>query len=395
MEQKTPPPPEPRAHPRTECIACADDLSRVAGAWDDLARRTPGASVFQTATWLATWLRHHPDAEPVISFVRRGERLTAALPLCKHGLGIGPVRVLVLRFAADNDSDYCDALSDPEYPGDLAALWSDVMARGGWHLLDLRYVPSASSLGGLVASCYPLRVACQTQDLSPYLDLSRDWRESVTRGQRAEVLRRRRRLGELGDVRFDVAANDAEIDVMLRQLAGLHRARWDARGETSMFHFPGYHVWLGDVCRDLMRRGELYLCRLAVDADPVSMGLYFLWQRRILCYTSVFSEAYSRYGPVHLLIMAVVEDARARGLARVHDFGRGSEEYKMRWTQQTQALNRFLVARGTLKGTASFMWGAHAKPFLWRHQRLGTALREARRRAALRRERRAVVGSAG
>ena len=45
-----------------------------------------------------------------------------------------------------------------------------------------------------------------------------------------------------------------------------------------------------------------------------------------------------------------------------------------------------MIARRTLAGRAAFWWAARVKTLCWRHHRLGTALRELRRRLALCRE---------
>ena len=375
----------PIASRTSERITDASALEALAPAWDALAGISPGAHVFQSYPWLATWLRHRPDGAPAVLIARRGAQLTAALPLCAHDVGWGPFRLRTLRFAAE-DADFADALWDPEHPEDLAALWIELLSSRDWHLIDLRNVPEDAYLTTLAqAAAGPLQVQVQRMDAEPYLDITVDWRESVPKSQRPKLLRRRRQLQDKGTVAFDVADSSAEVDTMLGQFAALHVARWQARGETSVFRFATYRAWLRDLCRDLLRRGQLYLCRLALNDDPVGMGLYFLSGRRLVNHLFAFSEAYKQYGPVHLLVMAVIEDARSRGLADVHDFGRGDEEYKLRWTRQAQGLDRLLIARPSLPGLAAFRWSATAKPWLWRHSRLHAVARELRRRWALHR----------
>lgn len=367
-------------------IESVEGLGAAASAWEALASRDPYAHVFQSHAWLRTWLHYHPGTQPDILLARRGDRLTAALPLCVRRLGCGPLSLRVLRFAADNDSDYCDALSDPDYPHDLDLVWAALRERGDWHLLDLRYVPEKAHLARLLGTRDGgILVDRRQQDIAPYLDLSDDWRRSLPKGQRDSILRRARRLRERGVVSFDVAGCHASIDEMLLQLAKIHVARWQARGQTSMFCFQHYREWLQALCRQFLESGQLYLCRLTLDGDPVSVGLYFLDGRRILGYISTFAAEYMEYGPGHLLEAMVVDDVRARGLADLDDFGRGGEEYKLRWSTGVRALDRFLVARRTPVGVSAFGWAARVQPLLWRHHRLGTIAREVRRRAALRR----------
>jgi CelD/BcsL family acetyltransferase involved in cellulose biosynthesis len=171
---------------------------------------------------------------------------------------------------------------------------------------------------------------------------------------------------------------------MLAQMAKIHVARWQARGQTSMFCFEEYRAWLQAFCQRLLRARQLYLCRLALNGDPVSIGLYFLDGRRILGYISTFAASYADYSPGHILEAMVIDDVRARGLAEIDDFGRGGEEYKLQWAREVTVLDRFLVARKTLAGVPAFWWATQIQPFLWRNHHLGTLAREARRRMALR-----------
>ncbi len=113
--------------------------------------------------------------------------------------------------------------------------------------------------------------------------------------------------------------------------------------------------------------------------------MYVRQGRALVNHTYTFSEEYRRFGPVHLLVLFVIEDARARGLADVHSFGRGDEEYKHRWTSCSTTCERLLVARRTLAGRAIFRWESDVKPMVWRHPWLGGSLRELRRRWMLRR----------
>lgn len=360
-----------------ECIETEAGLDAVHPEWEALAEISPGAHIYQSHEWISAWLKHNRDGSPRLFVAHRGDRMTAALPLALHRGTLGPG---TLRIAADS-SDYCDGLCDPAYPDDLLALWREVLGRRDWHLMDLRYVRPDSLLSSIVAKTpgeYALKR--QAMEIAPYLDLSKDWRQTVSKGQRSDWERRRRRLQEQGSLTLDVADSVGEVDRMLGQLGAMHAARWRTRGETSVFTLRSYRAQVRAVCHSMLGRGKLLLVRLALDGDPVSIGLHFLMRRRLLPYVFGFSERYARFCPVHQMVLAVVEEARARDLADIYDFGRGAEEYKLRWTQQSVQLGRVLVARRSPLALSVYLWDTWAKPLLWRNYRLNTAIREFRRR---------------
>lgn len=370
----------------TEWVSTLGRLEALAAPWQALVERDPGASLFQSHPWLTAWLRHHPSSTPAVLIARQGERLTAAIPLCLHEARIGPFLLRTLRFAGDTAADYCDALVDPECPEDIAALWAQLRRRDAWDLMELRALPESSRLLQLAAAdARVLRRHLQHQERVPYLELTGAWRELVARGLRAEMQRQRRRLHARGNVTLEVARTPNEVDDLLAQLAALHAARRPSRQQASLFQFAGEREWLRALCHDLLARDQLFLCRLAVNGEAAAVGLYFLWRRRLLCYTATYSDAFARFGPVHLLRMALLEHARGLDLADIHDFGRGAEACLPRWTRQARQLDRLLLARPTAAGRAAFFGLEQARAFLKKQHRLAGRARELRERLARRR----------
>jgi CelD/BcsL family acetyltransferase involved in cellulose biosynthesis len=374
------------AAPQVECISTPARLRARATAWQELLNRDPHATAYQSIPWLLTWMARHPSATPAVLIARRGEAVTAALPLCAYPLRFPGRKIHVIRFLADNDCDYCTALSNPEFPEDLSSLWNAVLECRAWSLIDLRYVTGESPLVTLAAAPRSgFLVDRQQQDTAPFLDIRVDWRHSVSSNHRSQVLRRLRQLRAEGTVTFDVARTPGEVSEMLQQLSAMHIARWRRRRETSIFAVPEDRDWLHAATHALHQQGLLYLCRLSLNGTPISIGLYCLARRRLTNYMVSFDEEYRRFGPVHLMVMMAIDDARARNLADIHDFGRGSEEYKLRWTRAAQPVSRILVARSSPTGRAAFWWATRAQPFIWEHYAAATFLREIRRRLRMRR----------
>jgi hypothetical protein len=147
---------------------------------------------------VCAWIRHVPLGRPRVLVARRGERLTAVIPLCVEERGRAPFALRVVRVTSPF-ADFADVLSDPEHPGDLDRLWASFLARRDWDLIDLQFVRPGSHLARLAACApSPLRSRTQPQVPAPYIDLTRDWREGVSSNRRSDWLRRRRRLSEQG-----------------------------------------------------------------------------------------------------------------------------------------------------------------------------------------------------
>lgn len=370
-----------------ECVTQPRRVEELAAAWNHLAERSPGAHVYQAHAWVSAWIRHMPEGKPLVYVAFRGSRLTAALPLCRHGMGVGPFSLRTLRIVSDN-ADFCDVLRDPDYPQDLDALWSHALARRDWDLVDLRCVPPASHLARLArAVAPPLRVYRHPHVVAPYLELGENWLGTVSKSHRATLMRLRRRLQEQGRLELTTASTPAELDALLEELAVLHAARWAEKGETSAYRVPRFRIFLREVCHRELERGHLHAYRLSLNGDTVSLGICFLYGRRLLPYVFSFSAAYAKYCPVHQLILSVAEETQRRGLADVLDFGAGDEPYKFRWTQKTVGLERTLIARPGLVGPAALWWSRTVKPVVWHNPKLYRVMHEVKTRWRLWRDR--------
>jgi CelD/BcsL family acetyltransferase involved in cellulose biosynthesis len=70
------------------------DFDALADAWDDLWRRNPAATAFQSHAWSSAWARAYvPPGQLAAVVVWDGDILVAAAPL--YRLRRGPVSVLV------------------------------------------------------------------------------------------------------------------------------------------------------------------------------------------------------------------------------------------------------------------------------------------------------------
>lgn len=361
--------------PEIEEITDLARLERLAMPWDALTARSRGAHLFQSHSWICAWLRHVPLGRPRILIARRGELLTAAIPLIVEERGMGPLKLRTLRPTSPY-ADFADVLSDPDHPGDLPLLWSHLLGQHDWHALDLQYVRPGSLLSALATSTSAaFQRVRQPQGLAPYLDLTVDWKESVSSSQRSDWLRRRRRLAEQGALALSLAQTREEVEARVEEFADLHVARWAAKGGRSDYSAPGFRAFLREVCTGLLARGNLRLYRLSLDDRTVAIGLYFLFGRHLFPYSYAFAGEFSRSSPLHLLILHVVEDVQSKGLADVHDFGAGDEEYKLRWTKKAIPLERHVVAAPSLGGRASLWWEDALRPFLLEHPRLSALVR--------------------
>ncbi|MDN5920585.1 MAG: hypothetical protein L0I76_36715, partial [Pseudonocardia sp.] len=110
-------------------------LTDVATDWDDLYRRCPHATVFQSSSWLASWWREYgtPGALRLVLVYRSGRLVAGAALMLGRRAGVP-----VLRPVGAGISDWSDVLVDPQAGASAVAdLRAAVLGEPGWAALDL------------------------------------------------------------------------------------------------------------------------------------------------------------------------------------------------------------------------------------------------------------------
>lgn len=352
--------------------------------WERLRERVPGFTLYQSHAWLRTWWEHLAGQRRLfVPCVWQGERLVAAAPLCTQPGWLGPLPTRTLQFIAAEQGDFGRMLIDPEHDGE--ALWNLIAAgrRGAWNVADLRYVPE-DGFGGSAAVPVPgIRHLLQAQECNRWVKFAgRPWRECVKKPMRHNVERQLRRLQAEGPVAFERADSLPAARSLLAELVQLHIAQWAARGETSVYSLPGHPAWAdAAVCR-LLEEGSLYLCRLHRDGQTIIAGWAFLERGHLLLYQYAYDAQFAAYSPAGLLMAAIMDDMEANGLGGLFDFGRGDEDYKSRWTDNSRMLTRHLLVPAGIHGRLYDVLAGRVMPYVWRNRKLGRLVRETKRRLA-------------
>ena len=181
---------------------------------------------------------------------------------------------------------------------------------------------------------------------APFLELGRDplaGRDANTRAQ----LRRSERA--YGTVAVSRAATEAEAWAMLDELAALHQARWEARGQPGAFVRPFFRRFHRALIAAGLPRGEIDLLR--VTGDGALVGLLYNFRYRGVAYAYqggfAYEDASGARKPGLTCHLAAVRHAAAAGLVR-YDFLAGDAQYKRSLSDGATMLHWVEAGPGTL-----------------------------------------------
>jgi CelD/BcsL family acetyltransferase involved in cellulose biosynthesis len=308
-----------------ETVTTIDGFEALAGEWDDLVRAMPRPSPFLLHGWLAEWWRHYDEgAQFVVQVARSDGRLVGALPvMVQRRAG-----VRVASFMGGRTSVLLDVLLARDADPALAEQLLRRLASSGCDVADFHGLPA----GSRVAAALGPRLGLIQRIESPVLDLTRGWdavyRDKTTSKKRNLHRRRRRQLGELGELTVSVARKLPELQVALEEALRLHNLRWEGRPDGSGFATPTGTRFQRAALQRLVTLDVPRITTLRLDGRAIAFHYWFALEGCMYVHRLAFDPAFSRWSPGLVNTLDAIESAAEEGLTRVEFLG-GGERYKL------------------------------------------------------------------
>ena len=310
--------------------------------WDTLVRAAGRPSPFMLHAWLTQWWRHHADLGRLTVIIgRRDGTLLGALPLfVRRGRVVSTV-----EFLGGDQSALGDVLLSPDAPAELGDRLVQSLRLVDADTLRLFGFPVQSPLrrAGADAGLTSFeRVA------SPILDMPDGWetayRAKTTSKKRNHHARRRRQLGEIGEVRVEVACDIEDLAPALEEAFALHQLRWSGRPDGSGFATQRGMAFHRAALPRMADLGVARIVTLRVDGRAVAFHYFFLFESGMYVHRLAFDPALAQYSPGLLNTLDAISAAANEGARRVEYLG-GDERYKLELADRTEPMYEAIGAR--------------------------------------------------
>jgi CelD/BcsL family acetyltransferase involved in cellulose biosynthesis len=373
-------------------VTVHDDLEAVADTWRAF-EKVADCTAFQAFVWHATWQKHvggPGGVRPAIVVGRRGADVVFLVPLA-----VEPGRFI--RRLVWHATDLCDYNApllardfDQEIGGrDFVTLFAEmrrmIATRPGLAFDAVSLTKMPETVGDqpnpflALATTLNPSGAYSTRLASTWDAFYAEKRSSATRRRDRT---KRKRMADLGEVRFVIPDKPGEIITTLESLMEQKSKALEKMGVRDLFARPGYRDFYRDVSTDPAAHGLVHVSRLDVGANPgaVNLGLVFAGAYYHVL-ASYDAGGVARFGPGAAHLHELMAYAIQRG-CHTFDFTIGDEHYKQEWSDRTLGLHDFRSA-ATQRGWAATLPSAalaRAKriikhtPFLWRAVSKGRAL---------------------
>ena len=318
--------------------------------WDRLALRC-GTTPYLRPGWIRAWTdAFRPGQALSLLTVRRAGELVAALPLVATRLGLRP--------PVNSETPSFEPLAvDAEA---AAALVSPLLEH--CRHLDLWFVPAGGHERALVRSSEErgCRVDRQVVRRSPYTRIDDDWEllrdEVLGKSRRKSMARRRRQLGELGDLAFEVHDGRSRLRDLLDEGFAMEAAGWKGVQGTAILSRPSTAAFYHRLAEWAAENGLLRLHFLRLDGRAVAFEFALEQSGALHVLKTAYDEELRRYGPGILILDDGLAYASKQPHLHVSESLGEDDPYKVEFSTGVHEQLRISIYADDVAGTAAWMW---------------------------------------
>lgn len=322
-------------------LSLHEDIEPLKAVWQALERKGD-ATPFQSFVWLSAWQRHIGTAQRIKPAIVVGwDEEGGALFILPLGVQQGIV-INKLVWLGDGLCDYQGPLLSKDFSRHVSAaqfpaLWETIRGMLPSHqIVTLSRMPER--IGGQANPFMALGSMRRHASSAHLTMLKADWdsyySEKRSAGSKKRDRQKRRKVEELGEVRFVAPATAEDRLATLETLVAQKSVAFARMGVANIFEKPGHLGFYRDLAGNDEAAAFLHLSHLTVGGEVVaaSCGLstgssYFY----VLASYDEKAEA-ARFGPGVIHLMELMEHAAETG-HQVFDFTIGDEAYKDCWCE--------------------------------------------------------------
>jgi CelD/BcsL family acetyltransferase involved in cellulose biosynthesis len=341
----------------------------LADEWRELCREVAYDQPFYHPEWIAAYIRAFlPGAKVLLITARLEGRLRLVLPLVEErGLFSGmPVRKL--RAPVNSHSVRFDIVrgQNPEDDALMVATWEHLNKLPGWDMLQLDDVPEGGMVDrlALAAKASRFRTAKISMRPSPIVPVPAD-PELLKRMPRNSKLRSKLRQvrRELAGKQFHLYRVEMEDHEALRRFYELESSGWKGQEQSSISSDAKTQRFYDEVAKVAAHFGYLCLYMLELDGRLLAAHLGLSYRGHYYSPKIAYDESFKQWVPGHLIVSEILRDCCARGV-KAYDITGPNDEWKMKWTTETQPKSTHFIFNKGLMGSLTHMLRFRVRPAL-------------------------------
>jgi CelD/BcsL family acetyltransferase involved in cellulose biosynthesis len=293
-----------RAHAATPARALTPLGDISAAQWRALSERAAEPNGYYLPEWelaVQASARGRVGASALSAWNDAGN-LTGLMPVISMWRAYKiPLPVLV---SADPYGSLSTPLLDRDHADDAASALLDSARRAGAHALILRDMSldgaamkaftEVSRRDGLAPRVLQSHVRAA---LDATLDADELLREALGPKKLKELRRQRNRLGEAGEVHFEIARTPDDVAASIETFLRLEASGWKAKRGTALVQHEGDATFIRRATSALAATGQCEIVTLRAGETPVATAIVLRHQDRAFYFKLGVDERFSKFSP--------------------------------------------------------------------------------------------------
>jgi CelD/BcsL family acetyltransferase involved in cellulose biosynthesis len=352
----------------------AEVIDNLADEWRNLCADAADDQPFYRPEWIRAHLRAFwRDAKVMLIAVRHHGRLRMVLPLVEEKGTVDGVPVRILRAPVNAHGARFDAVCSSGTDGDaaLSAAWQFLKDTKIWDMLQFCYAPQGSRVAQLaaLAATDGFRSARIPERPNPYVPVPAD-PELLNRlppnsKLRSQLRQSRQRLTEHGLLRFRCTETaDREA---LQSFYRLEASGWKGKEGSAILCQEATRNFYDEIATSAARFGYFSLYMMELNDQLLAAHYSFTYCGRCYSPKIAYNESFKQFAPGHLIMTEILQVCALRGI-QGFDITGSDDDWKMKWTSQTKAVNDHFVFRGVM-GTLAHAVRFRLRPVIARRLR--------------------------
>lgn len=330
------------------------DWSRLVAAWP---RSAPFLDPFGVEA-----LRKSSASTALLSHAMlRNDRLSALAILTPSRLAAAGVHLNILQSINVDKFGRYEFFCDPATPSDLETLWASLLASRRNDAIILNLVPEASPT--LAAALVAAKAAgwltyTSRQFSTPWRELPSDreeWGKGLKSKFRSNLRNREKRLGRLGEIRFEMINQTDRLAESLPDFYRLESSGWKWEDRSSIVQQPHIKAFYDHLA---LNSGEsIRIAMLYLDDRPIAAQLLRVLNDWVYVLKIGHHPEFRKYSPGQLIMRRTLEHAIDSGVGNL-DFLGEEETWKSDWNPTPNGNIRLSLFAPTAKGKYAY-WIRH------------------------------------
>ena len=310
--------------------------------WLQLEQRSH-ITPFQYYNWLLNW---HQTAGSKYSLfivcVKFGDQVEAILPL-----GIDSTRrVKTLEWLGGSHNDYMSPvlhLNSEKVFKDIHSIWSEVVsALPRFDVLHLaKQVPRLGNKDNPFLNIYPSNISMNSYQSK----IGSEWevfKESIPKKVLADSRRQRKRLSNLGSLKFNVINANENNHAFLKIMFAFKQERYKQMGVNNFLKLKEHRDFYQNIPQSISSTARIHCSTLTLDGEVIALHWGLIDKSTFYYLMPAYNiSEWAKFSPGKLLLEDLMQWSIENKLS-LFDFTGGEETYKKIWSNNSISLHEII-----------------------------------------------------